>query len=513
MGVIRLLFKKLEEKLFETGNVLSAQIVKDREIYDLLPMAEGTASRDDVLYAIQDLRQMNITAAPANLLWCGEPINGFDSLGINWIRVSPESFSSVVERIKLELLNSHTLQSIRFRIMENLLHGTGLGGIMNEMGEVLDTSIVIMDMTGKILANTQPFKIRDTLWQESVSRGYCPPFFIEHIRDVRQSHEGEEEPDPVYRYCADRRTYCLSHRIYLNSELCAYAFMIQESQEFHPLCGEVLLMVGDAMLEVMRTGPRSYSAGGHMYRNLLADIFNGISPTQIQARIQAGEMRFPVRMCIAAVQPRYFRGDNFVRDALTAKLSMLFPKTTLVSYHGAVVLLFALDKESLELPEETVQQLESLCRQEHLVCGISNPFKKVSSARHYYDQAARVIELAGILDEKGDVFRYREFSFYDLVAHEGAERKLGFYCHPALAILREYDSDNNTELYDLLKTYAATGFNQNQTATELYLHRNTLSYRKQKIISLTGLDLEDRETQFLLQCSFRIANYMEKTRR
>ena len=94
----------------------------------------------------------------------------------------------------------------------------------------------------------------------------------------------------------------------------------------------------------------------------------------------------------------------------------------------------------------------------------------------------------------------------------GSQRKIGFYCHPALAILRAYDSENGTQLYDLLKTYTRTGFNQNQTASELFLHRNTLSYRKQKIISLTGLDFEDLETQFLLQCSFRIDAYLEATR-
>ena len=508
-----MLLKKLEEKLRETACVLSSQIIRDREIYDLLPMVEGTVYRDDVLYAAQSLEQLQLTSAPANLLWCGDPIDDFDTLSINWIRVQPEEFSAVVSRAKQALLDSHTLQSLRFRILENLLHGAGLGGILNEMGDTLDTSIVIMDMSGKILANSTPFKIRDALWQESVSRGFCPPFFIEHIRDVRQSHEGEEEPDPVYRYCADRHICYLSHRIYLNTELCGYAFMIQESPDFHPLCGEVLLMVGDAVLELVRSGGRNRSAGGHMYRNLLSDIFNGISSAQIQDRIQAGEMRFPARMCIASVQPRYFRGDSYVREALTTKLSVLFPKTLLVPYHGAAVLMFALEEQVPELPEETVQQLETLCRQEHLVCGISNPFTKVNSARHYYEQSIRAMELAGILEEKGDVFRYRDFSFFDLVDHEAAERKLGFYCHPALAILREYDSENGTELYDLLKTYTATGFNQNQTASEMFLHRNTLSYRKQKIISLTNLDLEDRETQFLLQCSFRISQYLEKTRR
>lgn len=56
------------------------------------------------------------------------------------------------------------------------------------------------------------------------------------------------------------------------------------------------------------------------------------------------------------------------------------------------------------------------------------------------------------------------------------------------------------------------GFNQNLTASSLYLHRNTLAYRKQKIISLTGVDLEDIETQYLLHFSMVIERYLQKTK-
>ncbi len=89
---------------------------------------------------------------------------------------------------------------------------------------------------------------------------------------------------------------------------------------------------------------------------------------------------------------------------------------------------------------------------------------------------------------------------------------VAFYCHPALATLREFDNDNSTQLYDTLRCYVKNGFNQNLTATELYLHRNSLSYRRQKIVSLTGLDLDDSETQFKLNYSFAIETYLEKTR-
>ena len=288
--------------------------------------------------------------------------------------------------------------------------------------------------------------------------------------------------------------------------------MIQSRPEFNRLCSEMLLLIGDTVLKLVRGRSTSADTPSHMYSNLLADIFNGISSEQIQARITAGEMQFPKRMCIAMVKPRYFRGDSYVRESLMTTLNMSFQRKHMVYYHSAVVMLFGLDEKAPDLPEETLHLLDTICQQEHLIAGVSNPFGKVNSTRHYYNQAVRAIELALAMDREGNVFNYKSFSFYDIIDEIGSQRKIGFYCHPALAILRAYDSENGTQLYDLLKTYTRTGFNQNQTASELFLHRNTLSYRKQKIISLTGLDFEDMETQFLLQCSFRIDAYLEATR-
>jgi hypothetical protein len=84
------------------------------------------------------------------------------------------------------------------------------------------------------------------------------------------------------------------------------------------------------------------------------------------------------------------------------------------------------------------------------------------------------------------------------------------YCHPALPLIRDYDQRKGTKLYETLRTYTLTGFNQNQTADILYLHRNTLNSRRQKIIELSATDLEDLQTKFLLSYSFAIDLFLEK---
>ena len=49
-----------------------------------------------------------------------------------------------------------------------------------------------------------------------------------------------------------------------------------------------------------------------------------------------------------------------------------------------------------------------------------------------------------------------------------------------------------------------------KTAKELYLHRNTVSYRLHRITDLCQVDLSDSQTRFLLNVSFQIIAYMKR---
>lgn len=76
--------------------------------------------------------------------------------------------------------------------------------------------------------------------------------------------------------------------------------------------------------------------------------------------------------------------------------------------------------------------------------------------------------------------------------------------HPALLILKRYDAVNKTELVETLYQYLRYEENYLKTAQVMYLHRNTVQYRIEKIVELTGIDLEDFDTRFHLLLSFLV---------
>jgi purine catabolism regulator len=65
--------------------------------------------------------------------------------------------------------------------------------------------------------------------------------------------------------------------------------------------------------------------------------------------------------------------------------------------------------------------------------------------------------------------------------------------------LREHDRARGSDLVLTLKTYFAAGTNASEAADRLFLHRNSMLYRLERIQALTGLDLKAHRVALALQ--------------
>ena len=65
--------------------------------------------------------------------------------------------------------------------------------------------------------------------------------------------------------------------------------------------------------------------------------------------------------------------------------------------------------------------------------------------------------------------------------------------------LVERDRERRSDLVRTLRVYFAAGANASEAADRLFLHRNSLLYRLERIQRLTGLDLRDPGARLALQ--------------
>ena len=65
--------------------------------------------------------------------------------------------------------------------------------------------------------------------------------------------------------------------------------------------------------------------------------------------------------------------------------------------------------------------------------------------------------------------------------------------------LVEHDRERRSDLVRTLRAYFAAGTNASEAADRMFLHRNSMLYRLERIQKLTGLDLKDPGASLALQ--------------
>jgi purine catabolism regulator len=76
--------------------------------------------------------------------------------------------------------------------------------------------------------------------------------------------------------------------------------------------------------------------------------------------------------------------------------------------------------------------------------------------------------------------------------------------HNDLRTLADYDKRTGSDLVATLKAYLDNERNVSKTADALFMHRNSIKYRLEKIESLLTSDLNDPDNRLLLHLAINV---------
>jgi DNA-binding PucR family transcriptional regulator len=99
--------------------------------------------------------------------------------------------------------------------------------------------------------------------------------------------------------------------------------------------------------------------------------------------------------------------------------------------------------------------------------------------------------------------QFEEMGFYKILFSVKDEEVLYSYANEILAPLDAYDSGNHNYI-ELLKVYIQNDRSLEKTAAAMYLHRNTVNYRIQKMKTLLNSPLKTVEDLFPFQVALAI---------
>lgn len=149
-------------------------------------------------------------------------------------------------------------------------------------------------------------------------------------------------------------------------------------------------------------------------------------------------------------------------------------------------------------------------RERSFLIGVGQTYRELKQIQRSFQEATKCITLSHKLKKTDHISFYNQLGFYNLILHINDERVLKDYCKQILGTLIEYDKENNTELMKTLKQLIEANGNILETSKLLYMHRNTIKYRIQRIEELTGKSINESVDRTCFQTALMIMDYINE---
>lgn len=205
---------------------------------------------------------------------------------------------------------------------------------------------------------------------------------------------------------------------------------------------------------------------------------------------------------IAAVESTTIR-------ALLKHINTVLPGIRAFLHQQQIYIYLPIDPDaptSARSPERQEQQLQAFGEQHGILIAQSGPFHHLSQVGDACAQAARTLSLFRQLhqDEKDRpaLIRYRDMVRWDLVECYSKSNPIDSFAPASYLQMKEGDRKNNMNNCYVARVYIENGCSVAQTAKQLFMHKNSVLYRIERIKNLYGIDFSDRQENQL----FLLAN-------
>lgn len=255
---------------------------------------------------------------------------------------------------------------------------------------------------------------------------------------------------------------------------------------------------------IAQTGFQNKKTGDYLYNLLFGYEINDKYVEKISGQFGL-DFSKPYRVGVIVIDRKY--GINleqdehtyeYYADCLNREVNNMKGNPMFMRFLNKFVLLFEA-RENKEIEHELERLLRALDARPQFnglirsTCILGAAYNDPREFKQSYQEAKNLISKKDILPnpKKKKVLSVSSMGIYKYMFNSGNQAEILSYCNDKLRTLEEYDHANGTFLQDTLLAYYMNGFSVGKTAEALYIHRNSLQYRINKIEELLGMELDD----------------------
>lgn len=249
---------------------------------------------------------------------------------------------------------------------------------------------------------------------------------------------------------------------------------------------EDILCIADAMLMSQLKGGSSSGGQTEVYRRLLRQELTG---TDLASRASEYQIQQEMERCVMIFQlEQAARGSAY---SVLGELVPLSDTDVLVEMNRHTVALIK-DMDSIDGMDELYQFAEAVQETvmeeavQNVMVGVGESKHTLAQLGESYAEARRAMEVGHVFTPAQSIHMFSRLMLERFLMN--VSREEGMHYHNLL-FNRKTAKLFNEEMLQTIDMFFRKDLNLSDTARQLFIHRNTLVYRLDKVLRLTGLDL------------------------
>ena len=247
-----------------------------------------------------------------------------------------------------------------------------------------------------------------------------------------------------------------------------------------------MLLLGGALVERLGSSEAHAENCFDVYRRALRGELAG---TELEAMIHEHQLPQKIERCVLVfhmVQTENDRAFELLRD-----LTPMQDKDVLIDMdrHTAALIKDMTEVDGLDEVEQFAQALQETVMSEtarQMTVGIGGMRHMMEELRESYNEARRAIEVGHLFRPEANIYAYPRLILERFLMELPPDISAAYH---SMLFNRTTTRLFNEEMLYTIDMFFKKDLNLSDTARQLYIHRNTLVYRLDKVQKQTGLDL------------------------
>ena len=383
----------------------------------------------------------------------------------------------------------------------------GISDIVELLAKLVGNPVYIVDSSFKVLAITHDPDMEEMSvnWMHAAQHGYLSYDIISGLIRSNELHDIESSNRASMVNSEYFYTPFANYNLRQDGRVQGHLFVVQMYRTITPGDLELIDAIAPLTLRATQLDKTFQARRGPLYENFVIDWLEGnlSDPAYISRQLDA--LDFDATACSVVAVIRLSAEGEFRREHL-AHLIEDRQGCRAVSHEGRVIALF-----QIKHPKEkasVLKRVHEICKKQQCQAFVSDVQEDFFDTPRGYRQALIAMRIRDALGLPDELVQYGNVSVYQLYLNFSSPKELDAFCHPAIIALLEHDRTHAAKLLPTLSAYLKHERDVQATADELFVHRNTLTYRIRRILELCPVDLDDFPTRHRLLESILIAeNY------